>query len=106
MRETAAQLPTGARASRNTNIPCGFNPNSANICSGDIRNIQEGTIGFWHKLYQGPKGGLRWGIQYSYIFKTAWSGNNSQGNINPANPGVRAKAVDNMVFTSFRYYIP
>jgi len=25
--------------------------------------ITEGTIGFWHKFYNGPKGGLRWGIQ-------------------------------------------
>jgi FKBP-type peptidyl-prolyl cis-trans isomerase len=79
-----------------------FVSNSASGCTGDIRYIQEGTLGFWHKLYQGPKGGLRWGIQYSYIFKTTWSGNNNA----PTTPGVSGKAVDNMVFTSFRYYIP
>jgi hypothetical protein len=96
----------GAGAFGNTNITGGFNPSSAGGCIGDIRNIQEGTIGFWHKLYQGPKGGLRWGLQYSYVTKNAWSGNNTAGNINPALPGINAKAVENMFFTSFRYYIP
>lgn len=99
--EAAPPLPTGNNAF-GTPATGGFNPSSAGGCNGDIRNIQEGTIGFWHKLYQGPKGGLRWGIQYSYIFKTTWSGNNNT----PAAPGVNGKAVDNMVFTSFRYYIP
>jgi len=84
-------------------LPAGaFTPSSAGGCTGDIRNIQEATIGFWHKMYQGPKGGLRWGIQYSYLFKNTWSGNNNT----PTAPGVSGKAVDNMVFTSFRYYIP
>ena len=71
-------------------------------CSGNTRNIQEGTVGFWHKIYNGPKGGLRWGLQYSYFTKNSWSGNNNT----PTAPGVNAKAVDNMVWTSFRYYIP
>ena len=83
-----------------------FGNTSAGGCNGDIRHIQEGTVGFWHKIYQGPKGGLRWGLQYSYIFKTTWSGNNSQANVNPALPGLNARGVDNMLFTSFRYYIP
>jgi hypothetical protein len=81
-----------------------FGPASAGGCTGDIRNIQEGTLGFWHKLYNGPKGSLRWGIQYSYIFKNTWSGNNN--NTPVGNPGVTGKAIDNMIFTSFRYYIP
>jgi len=100
--EALPPLPAGSGAFGNTNIPAGFNPSSAAGCTGDIRNIQEGTLGFWHKFYQGPKGGLRWGMQYSYIFKNTWSGNNNT----PTAPGVNAKAVDNMVFTSFRYYLP
>jgi len=81
-----------------------FTPNTSNgVCNGDIRNIQEGTLGFWHKLYNGPHGGVRWGIQYSYIFRNTWSGS---GGLPAGTPGINAKAVDNMVFTSFRYYIP
>jgi hypothetical protein len=71
-------------------------PSTGGACAGDIRVIQEGTLGFWHKFYQGPKGGLRWGLQYSYITKSGWSGAG----------GIQPKAVDNIVFTSFRYYLP
>jgi len=77
-------------------------PSGGGTCAGDIRAITEGTIGFWHKIYTGPKGGMRWGIQYSYITKTGWSGNNNV----PTAIGISPKAVDNMLFTSFRYYIP
>jgi hypothetical protein len=80
-----------------------FTPSAGGTCAGDIRLITEGTIGFWHKFYNGPKGGLRWGIQYSYITKSGWSGN---GGLPAGTPGVSPKAVDNMVWTSFRYYIP
>jgi len=71
-------------------------PSAGGTCAGDIRAISEASLGFWHKVYNGPKGGIRWGIQYSYLTKSGWSGLN---NIAP-------KAVDNMIFTSFRYYIP
>jgi TolA-binding protein len=70
-------------------------PSGGGTCAGDTRIIMEGTLGFWNKLTQGPKGGLRWGIQYSYFTRNAWSGN-----------GISPKAVDNMVWTSFRYYLP
>ena len=103
--QALSPLPAGAGPFTGTTAPAGFNPSSA-TCTGDIRNIQEPTLGFWHKLYQGPKGGLRWGIQASYIFKNTWSGNNSQTNINPALAGINGKANDTMIFTSFRYYIP
>jgi hypothetical protein len=79
-----------------------FIPSAGGTCAGDIRIITEGTLGFWHKFYNGPKGGLRWGIQYSYITRSGWSGNNNV----PTAFGISPKAVDNMVWTSFRYYIP
>jgi hypothetical protein len=77
-----------------------FNPSSGSSCAGDIRLIQEATVGFWHKPYAGPKGRIQWGIQYSYISKVGWSGNNN------TTTSISPKAIDNMVFTSFRYYIP
>jgi len=70
-------------------------PSGGGTCAGDTRMVLEGTIGFWNKLTQGPKGGLRWGIQYSYFTRSGWSGN-----------GISPKAVDNMIWTSFRYYLP
>jgi hypothetical protein len=75
-------------------------PSAGGTCAGDTRFLQEGTIGFWHRFYQGPKGGMRWGLQYAYFSRTGWYGNNNS----PV--AIIPKAVDNMVWTSFRYYLP
>jgi hypothetical protein len=77
-------------------------PGTGGTCAGDTRNIIEGTVGFWHRFYNGPKGRIQWGIQYAYFTKSAWSGNNNV----PTAFTVDPKAVDNMVWTSFRYYLP
>src|ERR1700730_10524013 len=80
-----------------------FTPGTGGTCAGDIRIITEGTVGFWHKFYNGPKGGMRWGLQYSYLTRNGWSGN---GGLPAGTPGIAPKSVDNMFWTSFRYYIP
>jgi hypothetical protein len=77
-------------------------PGGSGTCAGDTRYIMEGTLGFWHKIYNGEKGRLQWGIQYSYLYKTAWSG--SGGLTGGASIGPHA--TNNMFFTSFRYYLP
>jgi hypothetical protein len=83
-------------------------PGSAVGCTADNRNIQEGTAGYWFRFYKGPKGTLQQGIQYSYAVRHTW-----QGVGQPANPVTGAlaipgspEAIDNMWFTSFRYYLP
>ncbi|MGB2627732.1 MAG: hypothetical protein WAK20_13165 [Candidatus Acidiferrum sp.] len=87
-------LPTGTGA-----------PGTGGTCAGDVRMISEATLGFWHKIYQGEKGRLQWGIQYSYIYKIGWSGTNtSPSATQPA--GLSPKGIDNMVFTSLRFYLP
>jgi hypothetical protein len=78
-------------------------PSGGGTCAGDTRIAIEGTLGFWHKLYQGPKGGFRWGMTYSYLTRTGWSGS---GGLAAGSAGISPKAVDNMVWTSFRYYLP
>jgi hypothetical protein len=80
-----------------------FNPSSGANCAGDIRSIQEATLGFWYRFYQGSKGRMQFGIQYSYLDKNAWSGN---GGVAAGAPAISPKGNDNMIFTSFRYYIP
>lgn len=80
-----------------------FNPSSGSNCAGDIRLIQESTFGFWYKFYQGSKGRMQFGIQYSYIAKDAWSGT---GGVATGGAAISPKGVDNMIQTSFRYYIP
>jgi len=82
-------------------------PGGSGTCAGDVHNVIEGTLGFWHNMYTGPKGRLRWGIQYSYLTKIGWSGDATTGIAPPATiVSQRPKAVDNMVWTSFRYYLP
>ncbi|HTP69785.1 MAG TPA: hypothetical protein VMJ35_12840 [Dongiaceae bacterium] len=77
-------------------------PSGGSNCAGDTRYLSEATIGFWNKLYQGEKGRVQWGIQYSYFYRNTWSGANGLTGTTSVSP----HAVDNMVWTSFRYYIP
>jgi hypothetical protein len=46
---------------------------------------------------------MQFGIQYSYLSKDAWSGT---GGVATGAPAISPKAIDNMIWTSFRYYIP
>ena len=77
-------------------------PGTATNCLADNRNIQEGTTGYWFRLYKGTRGTLQQGIQYSYGVRHTWLG--------IGNPLVGVtnspKAIENMWFTSFRYYLP
>jgi TolA-binding protein len=71
-------------------------------CNADTRNIQEGTFGYWFRFYRGSYGTLQQGIQYSYTVRHTWQGIGDPNNNIPGSP----KAIDNMWFTSFRYYLP
>jgi hypothetical protein len=88
-------------------------PTAPGNCQGDIRNDLEGTIGFWHRIWSGPQGRIQWGMQYSYFVRNSWAGVGS-GTIG-GGTGQTGLAVvtngsptgiDNMFFTSFRYYLP
>jgi hypothetical protein len=77
-------------------------PGAPANCTADNRNIQEGTFGYWYRFYQGPKGTLQQGIQYSYAERHTWLGIGDTFDDLGGSP----KAIDNMWFTSFRYYLP
>jgi len=72
-------------------------------CSGQTQSVLEGTFGFWIKPYNGPKGRIQFGPQYSYVSRNAWTGSTTG---TAAGPFVAPHGVDNMFFTSFRYYLP
>jgi hypothetical protein len=86
-----------------TSYGAGYDPGALADCTGDTKDIWEGTLGFWYKPYNGPKGRLQFGLQYSYVTKTAWAGIGTKLPV-PANNS--PTALDNMFFTSFRYYLP
>ncbi len=73
----------------------GFTPGGLASCTGDTRNIIQGTFGFWYRFYKGSKGTVQWGPQYSYVVRNTWSGTGGQPH-----------GIENMFFTSFRYYLP
>jgi hypothetical protein len=84
-------------------LTAGFNPGGLANCVADTKDILEGTGGFWYKFYNGPKGRLQMGLQYSYLTKTAWAGT---GGLRPLPAIQNPTATENMFFTSFRYYLP
>ena len=79
----------------------GFDPSTPSNCGNQNKDVQEFTAGQWYYFYKGPKGGLRFGLQYSRFERDLWSG--AGGTTNPSNEG---KGIDNMFWTSFRYYLP
>jgi hypothetical protein len=91
----------------NTTTLPGFNGSSTGYypggaCGAQTRNVQEATMGYWYDIYRGDRGRLRQSIQYGYTIRDAWSG------APPAagSPGIGTKGIDNMFWTSFRYYLP
>jgi hypothetical protein len=81
-------------------VTAGFNPGSLSKCTADTRVIAEGTLGFWYRFYNGPRGRFQFGTQYSYVTRETWSGTPGTGT--SGSPS----GLDNMVYTSFRYYLP
>jgi hypothetical protein len=102
---TAAALGYGSRllsnSACNTNANPGYNGSSTGYysgggCGAQTRDVQEGTGGYWYDIYKGDRGRLRQGLQYSYAVREGWSGAS----------GIGAKGIENMVFTSLRYFLP
>ncbi|MEJ0092740.1 MAG: hypothetical protein WDN46_04710 [Methylocella sp.] len=74
-----------------TNAGCAIPGSSA--CVGDVALVRQLTVGFWDRIYSGPMGQLRVGMQYSFTQKYSFAG-----------VGGTAKAQENIVLGSFRYY--
>jgi hypothetical protein len=79
----------------------GFTPGSLASCTADTRALIEGTVALWYRLYSGPQGRFQFGTQYSYVTRQTWSGITPLGA-----PSGAPEGIDNMIFTSFRYYLP
>jgi len=88
-------LNAGCGAETLPTLANGYGPGALANCAGNTRAVFEGTAAFFYKFYNGPKGRLQLGGQYSYLSRDAWSG-----------IGGQPEAIENMVFSSFRYYLP
>jgi hypothetical protein len=109
-------LPFSAQStSASTGVPTGvagtngFIPGALQNCTGDTRNLIEGTVQLWYRFYTGPKGRVQFGLQYSNYVRNTWrgvaSGAGADG-ITYTVPNGAPHSDENMVFTSFRYYLP
>jgi len=98
---------TGCGKETLPNLNNGFGPGSLGSCVGNTRLVAQGTAGFWYKPYNGPKGRLQMGLQYSYLSRTAWVGYGVPPFKGlPGSSTLEPTAINNMWFTSFRYYLP
>ena len=87
----------------------GFQPSNPANCASNTRNVIEGTVGFWYRPYKGPKGAIQLGPQYSYLVRNTWEAcTTSLALIGPCTTShlSQPRGIQNMFFTSFRYYIP
>ncbi len=71
-------------------------PSSTQPCQAQTRTIWQVQPGFWHRFYKGSAGTLQFGMSYSYTYRNTWFGAN----------GIQPNAIENMIMTSFRYYLP
>jgi hypothetical protein len=78
----------------------GYYASTPASCIGHTRNVQEITGGYYYDFYNGQYGRLRQGVQYGYAAREGWSG----AAYNSVRMG--AKGIDNMFWTSLRYYLP
>ena len=92
-----------------TNAAPGYNGSSTGFypggsCGAQTKDVQEATAGYWYDFYKGDYGRVRLGMQYAYAFRQSWTGAPVAGS--GINGGDGAKGIDNMYWTSFRYYLP
>lgn len=76
------------------NTKC-FLSETAYSCSASLKGLAGATSGIWYRFYKGPAGMVQYGANYAYVTKFAWSG-----------VGGAPRGVENIIETSFRYYLP
>ena len=76
--------------------PVGYLPGATGTCAGSNKSITEGTVGYDYYFYKGPMGRFRQGLQLSWLERSLWSGAQ----------GTAPKAMDTLIETNIRYYLP
>ena len=66
-----------------------------NACHGDNRNIYEGMIGYWYRLYRGEFGWIAYGNQVTYVHRSLWSG-----------IGNTPEGSNVVIYSTLRFYLP
>ena len=82
---------------------------SSSVCAGNsqVQKIQSITGGFWQDLYKGPFGRLTGGLEYMWVKKFGFEAFGNAGSPptwSIAGAGFTPTRVENMFYTSLRYY--
>lgn len=93
----AAGLPVGYGSPLNNNSGCQVeSPTTAQPCQAQTHSLWQVQPGFWYRFYKGSAGTVAMGMSYSYTYRSTWAGLDS----------LQPKGIENIVMTSFRYYLP
>jgi hypothetical protein len=93
----SAGKPVGYGSPLNDNSGCQLEtPTASQPCQAQTRNLWQVQPGFWYRFYKGSAGTVAMGMSYSHTNRSAWVGLD----------GLQPKGVENMVMTSFRFYLP
>ncbi|HTH97146.1 MAG TPA: hypothetical protein VL574_06980 [Stellaceae bacterium] len=76
----------------------GYGPGRA-AAGGQVHHVDEGTVGFWWKFYQGQMGLMQTGLQYAYLRQSNFAAGAAGVTTGPA-----IHASDNTMMVSLRYY--
>lgn len=93
----ATGQPVGYGSPLNNNSGCQVeSPTATQPCQAQTRSLWQLQPGFWYRFYKGSAGTVAMGMSYSYTNRSTWVGLD----------GLQPKGIENIVMTSFRYYLP
>jgi len=87
--ETAKRSPSAASSSATatptTSTPAAWRKSppaaTALTCTGNVKSVDQITAGFWDKVYSGPFGFVRVGVQYSHTDLDTFGGADAAGHV-------------------------
>jgi hypothetical protein len=79
---------------------------AAGCTSAQNKSSQQLTVAGYYKLFRGNFGTFMYGLQYNYIHRNTWSGNNNGAPLAVAGGPTAPKGFDHVVMTGFRYFLP
>jgi tagatose-1,6-bisphosphate aldolase non-catalytic subunit AgaZ/GatZ len=85
----------GYGSSLNDNSGCQVEVPNSQPCQAQTRDLWQAQPGFWYRFYKGTSGTMQLGVSYSYTHRSTWVGT-----------GIEPKGIENIVITSFRFYLP
>src|SRR5581483_12104649 len=72
-------------------------------CQAQTKFAVQGTTGFYYRFFKGKQGTVQYGLNWSYVYRQAYSGANS---LTVGAPSIAPIGIENIVMTNLRYIFP